>query len=55
MSLVSVATLKEYLTEIGQSTGSDTELQNMLDRVEAVVAEFLGFPKTFKFFHNCTT
>ena len=45
MSLVSVETLKEYLTEIGQSTGSDTELQNMLDRVEAVVAEFLGFPK----------
>jgi len=45
MSLVSVATLKEYLTEIGQNTGSDTELQNLLDRVEAVVAEYLGFPK----------
>tara|TARA_B100000287_G_C20674066_1_gene794535 strand:+ start:2465 stop:3076 length:612 start_codon:yes stop_codon:yes gene_type:complete len=45
MSLVSVATLKEYLTEIGANTGSDTELQNMLNRVEAVVAEFLGFPK----------
>jgi|SRR5210317_1189181 len=45
MSLVSVDTLKEYLTEIGQNTGSDTELQNMLDRVEAVVAEYLGFPK----------
>lgn len=45
MSLVSVETLKEYLTEIGQNTGSDTELQNLLDRVEAVVAEYLGFPK----------
>lgn len=45
MSLVSVATLKEYLTEIGQNTGSDTELQNLLNRVEAVVAEYLGFPK----------
>ena len=45
MSLVSVATLKEYLTEIGQNTGSDTELQNMLDRVESVVADYLGFPK----------
>ena len=45
MSLVSVATLKEYLTEIGQNTGSDTELQNLLNRVEAVVADSLGFPK----------
>lgn len=45
MSLVSVDTLKEYLTEIGQNTGSDIELQNLLDRVEAVVAEYLGFPK----------
>ena len=45
MSLVSVATLKEYLTEITQNTGSDTELQKSFERVEAVVAEYLGFPK----------
>lgn len=45
MSLVSVETLKEYLSEYANTTAADTELQNLLDRVEAVVADFLGFPK----------
>ena len=42
MSLVSLATFKEYLPEV-QGTASDTELQNLLDRVESVVAAFIGF------------
>ena len=43
MSLVSVATLKNYLPEY-TGTASDTELGNLLDRVESDVARFLGFP-----------
>lgn len=44
MSLVSVSTLKNYLPEIGSASGADTELQNLLNRVESAVARFLGFP-----------
>lgn len=43
MSLVSLATFKEYLPEI-QGSGSDTELQNLLDRVESACAAYIGFP-----------
>ena len=43
MSLVSVATLKQYLPEIS-GTAADTELGALLDRVEAEIARFLGFP-----------
>jgi len=46
MSLVSLATFKEYLPEV-QGSGSDTELQNLLDRVESAIAEYIGFPKYF--------
>jgi len=46
MSLVSLATFKEYLPEI-QGSGSDTELQNLLDRVESAIAEYIGFPAYF--------
>lgn len=44
MSLVSLSTFKEYLPEV-QGSGSDTELQNLLDRVESAVASYIGFPK----------
>tara|TARA_S200002703_G_scaffold2414_1_gene3787 strand:- start:400 stop:1011 length:612 start_codon:yes stop_codon:yes gene_type:complete len=44
MSIVSLSTFKEYLPEV-QGTGSDTELQNILDRVESSVAIFLGYPR----------
>lgn len=44
MSLVSLSTFKEYLPEI-QGTGSDTELQNLLERVESACAAYLGFPR----------
>ena len=44
MSLVSLSTFKEYLPEV-QGTGSDTELQNLLERVESAVASYIGFPK----------
>ena len=43
MSLVSVATLKSYLPEISGST-ADTELTALLDRTEAVISAYLGFP-----------
>ena len=43
MSLVSVATLKTYLPEISGST-ADTELSALLDRTEAVISAYLGFP-----------
>ena len=46
MSLVSLATFKEYLPEI-QGSGSDTELQNILDRTESAIAEYIGFPKFY--------
>ena len=43
MALVSVATLKEYLPEL-QGSGADTELTNLITRVEGAVALHLGFP-----------
>ena len=43
MSLVSVSVLKEYLPEI-QGAGADTELSNLIERAEAVIARFLGLP-----------
>jgi hypothetical protein len=46
MSLVSLATFKEYLPEV-QGDGSDTELQNLLNRTESVVAAYLGFPRVY--------
>jgi len=46
MSLVSLSTFKEYLPEI-QGSGSDTELQNLLDRTESAIAEYIGFPQYF--------
>lgn len=42
MSLVSVATLKEYLPEISGNT-IDTELSSLITRVEQLVARYLGF------------
>lgn len=45
MSLVDLATLKEYLPELGSSASQDSKLQNLLDRVEIAVANYLGFPK----------
>ena len=43
MSLVSVATVKEYLPEI-QGSGADTALASLTDRVEESIARYLGFP-----------
>ena len=43
MSLVSVATLKNYLPEI-TGTAADTELGNLLERTESDIARWLGFP-----------
>lgn len=43
MALVTTDILKEYLPEI-TGTGSDTELSNLLDRVESTIARWLGFP-----------
>ena len=43
MPLVTTDILKEYLPEV-TGTGSDTELSNLLDRVEAAIARWLGFP-----------
>ena len=43
MPLVTVDILKEYLPEV-TGTGSDTELSNLLDRVESTIARWLGFP-----------
>lgn len=43
MALVSVANLKEYLPEIS-GTAADTELSNIIDRTEGLIARFLGFP-----------
>ena len=43
MALVSVATLKEYLPELTGS-GADTELSNLINRVESIIGRFLGFP-----------
>jgi len=43
MSLVSVATLKNYLPEY-TGTAADTELGNLLERCESEIARFLGFP-----------
>jgi hypothetical protein len=43
MSLVTTDLLKEYLPEV-TGTGANTELQNLLDRVESAIARWLGFP-----------
>ena len=43
MSLVSVSTLKAYLPEL-TGTSADTELGNLLNRVEADIARYIGFP-----------
>jgi len=43
MPLVTTDILKEYLPEV-TGTGSDTELSDLLDRVEAAIARWLGFP-----------
>lgn len=43
MALVTTDILKEYLPEISGSN-ADTELSNLLDRVEAAIARWLGFP-----------
>tara|TARA_Y100000592_G_scaffold14033_1_gene19863 strand:+ start:7821 stop:8432 length:612 start_codon:yes stop_codon:yes gene_type:complete len=42
MSLVPIATLKEYLPEISGNS-ADTELSNLIDRIEQAVARYLGF------------
>lgn len=44
MALVSASVLREYLPEIGNSTGADTELNSLIARVEAFIARYLGFP-----------
>lgn len=44
MSLVSLSTFKEYLPEVA-GTDSDTELQNILNRVESAIASYIGFPR----------
>ena len=44
MSIVSVSTIKEYLPELAGSTGADTDLTALRDRVETAVARYLGFP-----------
>ena len=44
MSVVDLSTIKEYLPELAGSTGSDTELTSLRDRVESAVARYLGFP-----------
>ena len=46
MSLVSLSTFKEYLPEVA-GTDSDTELQNLLNRVESAIAAYLGFPRVY--------
>lgn len=42
MALVSAATLREYIPEI-TGTDADTELNNLILRVESSVAKYLGF------------
>lgn len=44
MAIVSASTLKEYLPEIGASTGADTELTSLIARVEGFIARWLGYP-----------
>lgn len=46
MSIVSLSSFKEYLPEV-QGDGSDTELQFILDRVESLIANYLGFPSLY--------
>jgi len=43
MALVTTDLLKEYLPEVSGS-GADTQLENILDRVESRIARFLGYP-----------
>ena len=42
--MVTVATLKTYLPEV-TGTGADTDLTNLLERVECAVARYLGWVK----------
>ena len=42
MALVTAATLREYLPEIS-GTDADTELNNLISRVESSIASYLGF------------
>jgi len=44
MAVVSLSTFKEYLPELSGSTGADTDLTNLLARVESAVARYIGFP-----------
>ncbi len=44
MALVSASTLREYLPEIAGNTAIDGELNNLIARVEKLIANFLGFP-----------
>ena len=44
MSIVSVSNIKEYLPELSGSSGADTDLTALRDRVETAVARYLGFP-----------
>jgi hypothetical protein len=43
MALVAASTLREYLPEI-TGTDADTELNNLIARVESAIARYLGFP-----------
>ena len=45
MSLVTVAGLRKYLPDYKSTSGDrDAELQELIDQVEPIVAEWLGFP-----------
>lgn len=43
MALVAADVLREYLPEVS-GTGADTELNNLIARVESAIARWLGFP-----------
>lgn len=43
MALVTADVLREYLPEVS-GTGADTELNNLIARVESALARWLGFP-----------
>lgn len=42
-SYATVTQLREYLGQVGTSTAKNTEMQNVLDRANAIVNEALGF------------
>ena len=44
MAMVSAATLKTYLPEV-TGTGADTDLTNLLERVECAIARYFGWVK----------